>query len=124
MTTKLYRKCCKCGEEKELNKANFNFYKNRIHRGILSYFRKECRYCFNIYMKKYNLRKRDTRKEDDKKYAKNIKNNITDRYVIKLIKRNDKNINILELKKNKPLIEIYRLQLQLKREIRNATKTN
>jgi hypothetical protein len=75
-------------------------------------------------MKKYNLRKRDTRKEDDKKYAKNIKNNITDRYVIKLIKRNDKNINILELKKNKPLIEIYRLQLQLKREIRNATKTN
>ena len=120
MMTKLYRKCCKCGEEKELNKENFYFYKERLHRGILSYFRKECRNCYNIYMKKYNLRKRDTRKEDDKKYAKNIKDNITDRYVIKLIKRDDKNIDILELKKNKSLIELYRLQLQLKREIKNA----
>jgi len=123
MTETLFRKCCKCGKEKELNKDNFNFYKSRLHRGILSYFRKECRDCFNIYMKKYNLRKRDTRKEDDKKYAKKIKDNITDRYVIKLIKRDDKTVDINELKKNKELLELYRLRLLLKRELKNDSET-
>jgi hypothetical protein len=124
MKIKLYRKCCKCGKEKELNEVNFYFYKSRMHRGILSYFRKECRLCYNIYMKKYNLRKRDTRKEDDKKYAKKIKDDITDRYIIKLIKRDNKDVDISELKKNKPLLELYRLRLQIKRQIRNVTKTN
>lgn len=116
---KIIRKCCKCKKEKELTKENFNFYKSRLHRGILSYFRKECRECYNSYMKKYNLRKRHNRKEDDKKYAKKIKDNITDRYIVKLIKRDDKSISVSDLKKNKELIELYRLRLILKRELKN-----
>ena len=115
----IIRKCCKCKKEKELNKENFNFYTSRLHRGILSYFRKECRECYNTYMKKYYLRKRNNRKEDDKKYAKKIKDDMTDRYIVKLIKRDDKTISIADIKKNKELIELYRLRLILKRELKN-----
>lgn len=116
---KIIRKCCKCQKEKELNKENFYFYTSRLHRGILSYFRKECRECYNDYMKKYNLRKRNNRKEDDKKYAKKIKDDMTDRYIVKLIKRDDKTISISDIKKNKELIDLYRLRLILKRELKN-----
>jgi hypothetical protein len=120
---KIFRVCCKCKKEKELNKQNFYFYKSRLHRGILSYFRKECRDCYNIYMNKKNKiyidKNKDRKKEHDRKYHQKIKENITDRYIVRLIKREDKNINILDLKNNKELIELYRSRLILKRELKN-----
>jgi hypothetical protein len=120
---KIIRKCCKCQKEKELNKENFYFHKSRLHRGILSYFRKECRDCYNIYMNKqnkiYNHKNKDKKREHDRKYNEKIKYDMTDRYIVKLIKRDDKTISVSDLKKNKELIELYRLRLILKRELKN-----
>jgi hypothetical protein len=120
---KIIRKCCKCQVEKELNQENFYSYKSRLHRGILSYFRKECRVCYNIYMrsnlKKNNAKNKERKKEWDRKYNEKMKNEMTDRYIVRLIKREDKSISIADLKKNKELIELYRLRLILKRQLKN-----
>ena len=120
---KIIRECCKCQVEKELNKENFYFLTSRLHRGILSYFRKECRDCYNVYMRFHNKKNNSKNKERkiqwDKKYNEKIKNNMTDRYIVRLIRREDKSISIADLKNNKELIDLYRLRLILKRELKN-----
>jgi hypothetical protein len=127
---KLIRKCSKCHIEKELNIENFYFLKNRAHRGILSCFRKECRPCYNIYMRvntkknnSKNTANKERKKEWDRKYNEKMKVELTDRYIVKLLKRDDKTINVSDLKKNKELIELYRLRLIFKRGIKNDSAT-
>jgi hypothetical protein len=68
--------------------------------------------------KKYRKEKRDYILKADKiRAVKNKKEveEITDYYVARLIYRNDKTISINELLKNKEFIELYRLNLKLKR---------
>lgn len=103
------RVCNVCKEEKELNIENFFFDKRRLHQGIGSAFRKECRKCKN---KKHQISYRD-----------NHTKNITDKYIIKTIRRFNKNLSFEDIKNNKELIELYRLNIQLKREIRNDRTT-
>ena len=48
--------------------------------------------------------------------------NLTDRYIIKLIKRHT-NLNAKDIRANKELIEMYRFKINLKRIIQNDRKT-
>ena len=48
--------------------------------------------------------------------------NLTDRYIIKLIKRRT-NLKAKEIRTNKELIEMYRFKINLKRIMQNDRKT-
>ena len=48
--------------------------------------------------------------------------NLTDRYIIKLIKRRT-NLKAKDIRTNKELIEMYRFKINLKRIIQNDRKT-
>lgn len=48
--------------------------------------------------------------------------NLTDRYIIKLIKRHT-NLKAKDIRTNKELIEMYRFKINLKRIIQNDRKT-
>ena len=48
--------------------------------------------------------------------------NLTDRYIIKLIKRRS-NLKAKDIRTNKELIEMYRFKINLKRIIQNDRKT-
>jgi len=69
--------------------------------------------------KKNNSKNKERKIQWDKKYNEKIKNNMTDRYIVRLIRREDKSISIADLKNNKELIDLYRLRLILKRELKN-----
>jgi hypothetical protein len=70
-------------------------------------------------LKKNNAKNKERKIEWDRNYNEKIKNNMTDRYIVRLIRRGDKSISIEDLKKNKELIDLYRLRLILKRELKN-----
>lgn len=138
--------CRKCNEKFELNDNNFYFYN---HRKVYS---SKCKPCQRIdwIEKRQNrikvvtelgyksiheyrvknhdgyveyMRFRNFKPKSKHWYAKRSKidiDNLNDRYIKELIVKS-KGIDVKNI--TPELIEIYRLQVQLKREIRNARKT-
>jgi hypothetical protein len=139
--------CRKCNTIFDVNNTNFYFYPNK------NTFSSKCKQCQRIdWIEKKEIRRlklielgyksnHDYRYKNSKEYinymrCRNFKpkskvwnnnrnkkdiDNLNDRYIKELIVKS-KGIDVKNI--TTELIEIYRLQLQLKREIRNATKTN
>lgn len=73
------------------------------------------------------MRKKDNRTYSDRKDYKNESSKkdvetLSDRYIIKLIKRHSK-LSAKEIRENTELIHLYRFRVQLKREIKNDRTT-
>ena len=73
------------------------------------------------------MRKKDNRTYSDRKDYKNKSSKkdvetLSDRYIIKLIKRHSK-LSAKEIRENTELIHLYRFRVQLKREIKNDRTT-
>lgn len=73
------------------------------------------------------MSKKDKRTYEDRKIYKIQKERLdcellTDRHVIKVIKRNT-NFNSKQIRENPDLIELYRFRLNLKRMLKNDRKT-
>jgi len=143
MKTKL---CRKCNTNFELNTDNFYFYSNK------NVFSSKCKLCQRIdwvekrqnrkkvvtdlgfnsihdyRVKNYDgyvqyMRSRNSSLKSKEWYSKRNKidiDNLNDRYVKELIVKS-KGIDVKNI--TTELIEIYRLQVKLKREIKNARKT-
>jgi hypothetical protein len=117
----IIRKCCECQKDKELNKKNFFYDNRRLHQGIESYYRKQCRECSNMIHRKYNSGRKRTIYNSI--YESVSSKEASDRYIIKLIRDKDKTLKAKDIRQNKELIELYRLRLMLKRELRNDSTT-
>jgi hypothetical protein len=70
--------------------------------------------------------KKDKRTYSDRKDYKNEISkketiSLSDRYIIKLIKRHS-NLSAKEIRENTELINLYRLRIKLKRELKNGNK--
>jgi hypothetical protein len=71
--------------------------------------------------------KNDKRTYQDRKVYKNEVSkketiSLSDRYIVKLIKRHS-NLSSKEIRENTELINFYRLRIKLKRELKNAKQT-
>lgn len=110
MKTKICRKC-----NTEYPQTKEFFHSKGKRNGIEMLY--ECKLCFNKRSRiRYNEKgtKRDTSKRN-----KNITRSLFDEYVIQLIYISiKKSIPKKIIKKNKELIELYRLNLKLKRELK------
>jgi hypothetical protein len=73
------------------------------------------------------MSKKDNRTYSDRKDYKNESSkkdteNLSDRYIVKLIKRHS-SLSAKEIRENTELINLYRLRVLLKREIKNDRAT-
>ena len=62
------------------------------------------------------------RKDYKNKVSKKDVESLSDRYIVKLIKRHS-TLSAKEIRKNTELINLYRLRIKLKRELKNAKQT-
>jgi hypothetical protein len=62
------------------------------------------------------------RKDYKNKVSKKDVKSLSDRYIVKLIKRHS-TLSAKEIRKNTELINLYRLRIKLKRELKNAKQT-
>jgi hypothetical protein len=62
------------------------------------------------------------RKDYKNKVSKKEVESLSDRYIVKLIKRHS-TLSAKEIRENKELINLYRLRIKLKREFKNAKQT-
>jgi hypothetical protein len=62
------------------------------------------------------------RKDYKNKVSKKDVESLSDRYIVKLIKRHS-TLSAKEIRENTELINLYRLRIKLKRELKNAKQT-
>jgi hypothetical protein len=62
------------------------------------------------------------RKDYKNKVSKKEVESLSDRYIVKLIKRHS-TLSAKEIRENTELINLYRLRIKLKRELKNAKQT-
>jgi hypothetical protein len=75
-----------------------------------------------FYKMKKDKRTYQDRKDYKNEVSKNDTVSLSDRYIVKLIKRHSI-LSAKEIRENTELINLYRLRVKLKRELKNAKQT-
>ena len=100
-----YKKCTKCGEEKEVSE----FHKMK---GCKYGVRNTCKNCMKEYQKEYQKENADRLKECQKEYQISL----SDGYIITQLRNRNPNLTTEQIRANPELIRLKRLAIQYYRE--------
>ena len=108
-----YKKCTKCGEEKEVSEFH-------EMKGCKYGVRNTCKNCMKEYQKEYQKENADRLKEYQKEYRKEYQKeyqiSLSDGYIITQLRNQNPNLTTEQIRANPELIRLKRLAIQYYRE--------